>query len=238
MEVRFKVLAIIPARAGSKGVPNKNTMVFQGKSLIQYALECAVGSKKIDKILINSDSDDILNSVDKSIESKRIIKQLRPQSLGLDNSSIVDVAINAIEQIEERYDVIILLQVTSPLRTSNDIDRIIRFFEEDDKLEGVISVIPVNDNHPARMYKLEKKDYLCPLNINFETQHRQDLKNVYLRNGCFYAVRTEVLKKQKTFMPTHKKAFIMNPEHLLNIDSPRDVLIGKALIEAWQNNNL
>lgn len=238
MEVRFKVLAIIPARSGSKGVPNKNTIVFQGKSLIQYAVDCAVESKKIDKILINSDSEKILNSVDKSIESKRIIKQLRPQNLGLDNSSIVDVAIHAIDQIKERYDVVILLQVTSPLRTSNDIDSIIRYFEEDDKLEGVISVIPVSDMHPARMYKLEKKDYLCPLNINFETQHRQDLKNVYLRNGCFYAVRTEVLKKQKTFMPTHKKAYIMNPEHLLNIDSPRDVLIGKALIEAWQNNNL
>lgn len=232
-----RVLALIPARAGSKGVPQKNTMIFEGKSLMQRALECALGSNAVDKILINSDDQNILDTVDASLDN-RIIKQLRPRSLGQDNSSIVDVAVNAVEQLKENYDIIILLQATSPLRTKVDIDKIINYFEEDNDLEGVISVIPVNDNHPARMYKLNDKEYLSPLDMTFETKHRQNLKEVYLRNGCFYAVRTAVLKQQKTFMPKRKRAYIMNPEHLLNIDSPRDVIMGKALIKAWQDNKL
>lgn len=235
---KLKVLAIIPARGGSKGVPQKNTMVFDGKPLIQYALDCALGSNNVDKILINSDDQNILDAVDDSLDQNRIVKQLRPESLGQDNSTIVDVVINAMENIEESYDIILLLQVTSPIRTSDDIDHIMEYFQTDENLEGVISVVPVDDNHPARMYQMDSHDKIVSLNTSNETKHRQNLNKVFLRNGCFYATRTSAFREQKTFMPKIKKPYIMNPEHLLNIDSPRDVLIGKALIKAWKNNIL
>lgn len=229
-------MALIPARAGSKGVPQKNTMVFEGKSLIQRAIDCAKGAPIVDKIVVNSDDQNILDTTSE-LRDLRITKQLRPHYLGNDNSSIVDVAIHAIEQLNEDFDIIVLLQVTSPLRSSEDLDEIITFFDNDEKLEGVISVVPVEDQHPARMYNIED-NRLVPLNTKSENKHRQNLKKVFLRNGCFYAIKTDALLKQKTFMPEYKKPFIMNPEHLLNIDSPRDVIIGKALIKSWDNKEI
>lgn len=233
-----KVLAIIPARSGSKGVPNKNILNFNGKPLIHYALDCALGTQKIDKILINSDDSEILNLIDDSIDSQRIIKQLRPKHLAEDQSSIVNVVLHAIENLEETFDILFLLQVTSPVRSNIDIEKIINYFEEDTELEGVISVIPVDDNHPARMYNINDKNELSALIETKETKHRQELEKVYLRNGCFYAIRTSAFLKQKTFMPKLKKAYIMNAEHHLNIDSPRDVIIAEALIKAWKEEKL
>ena len=238
VKTKLKILAIIPARAGSKGVPNKNIMSFDGKSLLEMALDCAIASNVIDKILINSDEQSILNVVDESRNPNRIYKQLRPKHLGQDHTSIVDVALHAIENLQENYDIILLLQVTSPLRSSNDIDKIIKYFNEDQMLEAVVSVIPVDDNHPARMYKTNEQNKLKSLDSYYESQHRQNLEKVYLRNGCFYAIRTEVLIRQKTFMPKNKIPYVMNPEHLLNIDTPRDVIIGKALIKAWKNKEI
>jgi CMP-N-acetylneuraminic acid synthetase len=232
-----KILAIIPARKGSKGVPQKNTMEFAGKSLMQMAVDCALGSDKVDKILLNSDDQSILDLADVEKDNPKIIKQRRPKHLAEDNSSIVDVVLHALKNLDEKFDIILLLQVTAPIRTFSDIDSIIDYFKNEKDLEGVISVVPVEDNHPSRMYKIENEK-LISLNVSNETKHRQNLETVYLRNGCFYAIRTKAFLEQKTFMPKRKRAYVMNPEHLLNIDSPRDVIIAKALISAWQENRL
>jgi CMP-N-acetylneuraminic acid synthetase len=236
-EGKIKILAIIPARGGSKGVPGKNIIKFDGKPLIQYAVDCALNSNLLDKIIINSDDQSILDTVDDK-NSERIIKELRPKELGSDNSSIVDVVLHTLSQIKDKYDLVILLQVTSPLRTSQDIKEIVELFTKDEKLEGVVSVVPMDDMNPARMYELGSDSDLKPLMKEAEATRRQDLKPVYYRNGCFYAVKTEVLVQQKTFMPTYKRAYVMNPDHLLNIDSFRDVKLAEVLIKAWKNKEL
>ena len=233
----MKILAVIPARLGSKGVPGKNIIKFDGKPLIQYAVDCALNSNLLDKIIINSDDQSILDTVDDK-NSERIIKELRPKELGSDNSSIVDVVLHTLTQIKDKYDLVILLQVTSPLRTSQDIKEIVELFTKDEKLEGVVSVVPMDDMNPARMYELGSDSDLKPLMKEAEATRRQDLKPVYYRNGCFYAVKTEVLVQQKTFMPTYKRAYVMNPDHLLNIDSFRDVKLAEVLIKAWKNKEL
>jgi len=236
-EGKIKILAIIPARGGSKGVPGKNIIKFDGKPLIQYAVDCALNSNLLEKIIINSDDQSILDTVDDK-NSERIIKELRPKELGSDNSSIVDVVLHTLTQIKDKYDLVILLQVTSPLRTSRDIEEIVGLFTKDKKLEGVVSVVPMDDMNPARMYELGSDSDLKPLMKEAEATRRQDLKPVYYRNGCFYAVKTEVLVQQKTFMPTYKRAYVMNPDHLLNIDSFRDVKLAEVLIKAWKNKEL
>jgi len=236
-EGKIKILAIIPARGGSKGVPGKNIIKFDGKPLIQYAVDCALNSNLLDKIIINSDDQSILDTVDDK-NSERIIKELRPKELGSDNSSIVDVVLHTLSQIKDKYDLVILLQVTSPLRTSQDIKEIVGLFTKDKKLEGVVSVVPMDDMNPARMYELGSDSDLKPLMKEAESTRRQDLKPVYYRNGCFYAVKTEVLVQQKTFMPTYKRAYVMNPDLLLNIDSFRDVKLAEVLIKAWKNKEL
>lgn len=232
-----RILAIIPARGGSKGVPGKNTKVIQGKPLIQYAVDCAIGASEIDKIIVDSDDQHILNQV-KDNNDSRVFKVLRPSHLGDDNSSIVDVILYLLNSQKEIYDLIFLLQPTSPIRSPQDITSIISLFNEDKDLEGVISVIAMEDMHPARMYNLDNRQNLLPLVKGNETKRRQDLETVYYRNGCFYAIQTKAFLEQKTFMPVKKKAYVMNPEHLLNIDTPRDILLAEVMIEAWLNNQL
>ena len=233
----MKILALIPARGGSKGVPGKNTKVIQGKPLIQYAVDCAIGASEIVKIIVDSDDNEILNKIQNHGDT-RLEKVLRPAHLGKDNSSIVDVVLHFLKRQTDTFDIILLLQPTSPIRSSKDISNIISMFNQDKNLEGVISVIPMEDMHPARMYNLDKHQYLLPLVKGNETKRRQDLEPVYYRNGCFYAIRTKAFLEQKTFMPTNKRAYVMNPEHLLNIDSPRDLLLAEVMIEAWVNNKL
>ncbi|WP_256437254.1 cytidylyltransferase domain-containing protein [Flavobacterium sp. CS20] len=235
---RLKTLAIILARGGKKGVPGKNIKEFNGKPLIQYAVDCALNSKEINRILVNSDDQQILDSVNTQQDPKRITKQLRPENLGKDNSSIVDVVLDALKRLEDNFDIILLMQTTSPIRSPKDITQIIKYFEIDKNLEAVISVIPMEDMHPARMYELDQKSHLSPLIKSDESTHRQNLKPIYFRNGCFYAIKTEAFLKQQTFMPKNKKAYVMNPDHLLNIDTQRDVKLAEVLIKAWENKEL
>ncbi len=238
MNQQPKTLAIIPARGGSKGVPGKNIKIFNGKPLIQYAVDCALSSKKISQILINSDDQEILDCVNTQQDPKRITKQLRPENLGKDDSSIVDVILDALNKLEEEFDIILLMQTTSPIRSPKDITEIIKYFQNDKNLDAVISVIPMEDMHPARMYELDQKEHLVPLRKSDESTHRQNLKPVYFRNGCFYAIRTNAFIKQQTFMPKNKRAYVMNPDHLLNIDAQRDVKLAEVLIKAWENKEL
>lgn len=226
----MRTLAIIPARGGSKGVPGKNIKNLGGKPLIQHAVDCAFNSLKVTTVVVTSDSDAIL---DKIIGDK-IIKIKRPDDLAQDNSNVV----TAVEHVligQADYDVIVLLQPTSPLRTSVQLDELLSKFEENSFLDGVISVVPMNDIHPARMYNLDDENQMHSYLQGGETLRRQDIKPVYYRNGCFYAVRKEAFLKEKTFMVKNKKAYIMDLNWLVNIDEPRDFKIAEILYDDWKN---
>ena len=137
----------------------------------------------------------------------------------------------ALEKDGEVYDILILLQITSPIRTGKNVDDIIEMFEQDPSLSGVISVVPMHDVHPARMYRLDDSNLMLPLNPEWETARRQDIPPVYYRNGCIYAIRTDLLKLNKTLMPEGKKGYVMPVEWLANIDDERDLIITEALIK-------
>lgn len=228
----MKILAIIPARGGSKGVPGKNIKVLGGKPLISHAVECAIGSKMVSKIVVTTDSDEIINVVKKY--NVEVIK--RPAELAEDISNVVTAVEHAYKFINEKFDIIVLLQPTSPLRTSKDLDTVLTILTDNPKCDGVISVVPMVDIHPARLYNLED-DKLIPYLENGETFRRQDLNPVYYRNGCFYAVRTKAFFKQKSFMVEQKLPYIMNPEWLANIDTFRDFKLATLLYEDWKNEN-
>ena len=228
----MKVLAIIPARGGSKGVPGKNIKILGGKPLIAHSIVCAQKSKKLSKFVVTTDSDEIAEIAE--IFHSEVIK--RPADLAEDTSNVITAVEHVLKQLKEKYDLIILLQPTSPLRTATDLDSIITMFEENNKLEGVISVVPFDDYHPARMYNLEQDSMdLSPFIDKNETARRQDLTPVYYRNGCFYAVKTEAFLKEKSFMVKNKKAYVMDVNWLANIDSLRDFKIAELLYEEWNN---
>lgn len=230
----MRVLAVIPARGGSKGVPKKNIKLLGDKPLIIHAVDCAKNAKKITKVIVSTDSEEIaLIALNYNCEYS-----IRPKELAEDTSNVVTAIEYVYNELNENFDVIVLLQPTSPFRTSNDLDEIITLFERNKKTDAVISVIPMDDMHPARMYNLSEENQLVPLIEDGETKRRQDLKPVYYRNGCFYAVRTKAFFEEKSFMVKNKMAYIMNPEWMVNIDTPRDFKIAKLLFEDWKNENI
>lgn len=228
----MKVLVIIPARGGSKGVPKKNIKILGDKPLIAHAIDCAKASKKTTRFIVSTDSEEIAE-VAKQLGSEVI---QRPEDLATDTSNVVTAVEHVYQELQEDFEIIVLLQPTSPLRTSADLDHIISMFEND-TIDGVISVVPMDDMHPARMYNLGSNAELIPFITEGETARRQDLKPVYYRNGCFYAVKTEAFFKEKSFMVTNKKAYIMNADWLANIDTPRDFKIAEILYQDWKDES-
>ena len=124
---------------------------------------------------------------------------LRPKVLAQDDTPMVPVALHALENLNERFEYLILLQPTCPLRSSQDIDEAAHKLKNANS-KAVIGVYQVNDNHPARMYTLEENE-LKPLDARWERENRQNLPPVYHRNGVIYGIRTDVLVKEQTFIP-------------------------------------
>lgn len=230
----MRVLAIIPARGGSKGVPGKNIKILGGKTLINHAIDCAKNSNKVNKIVITTDAEEIAKVAQE--EDIQIIK--RPKEMANDFSNVTEAVRHVLDSIkEEDYDILVLLQPTAPLRTGRQLDEIISMFELDSDLEGVISVIPTQDVHPARMYNVEMDGTMNSFLKNGETLRRQDLNPVYYRNGCFYAIRKTAFLAQNSFMPNHKKAYVMDSNWLVNIDNQRDFALATVLYNDWKNEN-
>jgi CMP-N,N'-diacetyllegionaminic acid synthase len=234
---KLKVLAIIPGRGGSKGVKDKNIRVVDGKPLLAYAIEAAKESKGITMTLVNTDSEKIAEVA--KVWGAEVM--IRPQELATDQAPMVPVLQHIVSELElkgEKYDLLILLQITSPIRTGKNIDEVIAMFDADPNLPAVISVVAMDDVHPARMYKLDEFSVMEPLILEWETARRQDIPPVYYRNGCIYAIRPEVLQEQNTLMPENKKAYIMPTTWLANVDDERDLIITEALLKAWKNGIL
>lgn len=230
----MKILAFIPARGGSKGVKDKNLKLIAGKPLIKYAVECAQQCSHPLTIVVNSDSDAILSGVG---DDKSVVLQKRDACLAEDDTPVTDVLFDALQRINETFDLIVLMQPTSPIRSGQDLDSIIAMFI-DDRVDGVVSVVPMDDMHPARMYNLSEDAFLIPYEQENEVKRRQKLIPVYYRNGCFYAVRADVFLEQRSLMPENKKAYVMSVNHLANIDSPRDLIVTEALLREWREGRL
>jgi CMP-N,N'-diacetyllegionaminic acid synthase len=229
----MNILGLIPARGGSKGVSKKNIRLVDGKPLIHYAIECGQQSKLLTMLLVDTDNNEIATV--SSLTGVTVLK--RPAELAQDESSVVDVALRVLQQLEheqEHIDILVLLQPTSPIRTGKNIDEAIELLISTPSADGVISLVAMEDTHPARMYHVKGND-LLPLHPELETKRRQDLEPVYYRNGCIYAIRVDALKKVKSFMPSNKLAYIMPSKWLANIDDERDLIVTEALVKAWKN---
>lgn len=230
--MEYKVLVVIPARGGSKGVPKKNIKVLGDKPLLAHAIDCAKASAKTTKIVVTTDSEEIA-AVAQEYQCDVIV---RPAALADDTSNVVTAVEHVLQNVKEPYDIIVLLQPTSPLRTGQDLDNVIAILENNTEVEAVISVVPLDDLHPARMYNIVNQK-LSPFVSNGETLRRQDLQPVYYRNGCFYAIRTEAFAREKSFMISNKMPYVMDVEWLANIDTPRDFKIAAVLYEEWKDEN-
>lgn len=230
----MRVIAIIPARGGSKGVPQKNIKNVGGKPLIHYTLEAALKSRKINDIVISSDDKKIIEIAEKH-PSVRIHR--RSRKLATDNSPVSETVKAVLNASENSFDAIMILQPTSPIRTGEQIDSAIDLFKKNPEANSLISVVPVNDVHPARMYWKER-NALSPILPEYEEKRRQDIPTAWYRNGSIYMVRVVPFLATNEIMVKPSVGFPMPAAQLLNIDEPRDILIAEVLIQEWQKGKL
>ena len=228
----MKVIAIIPARGGSKGVPGKNKKIIDGKPLISYTIEAALQSKLLSQTWVSSDDPEIIN-----IARKHAGIQIheRDSLLATDQSPVADTVKEIIKLTD--CDAVMLLQPTAPIRTGENIDEAINLLMSSENTNSLISVVAMNDIHPARMY-WKKDDILASILPEYEQARRQDIPPAYYRNGSIYLVRRNAFEQEHSLMIKPITPYIMPLDWLLNIDEPRDMIIADALIPAWKKGLL
>lgn len=217
-----KIAAIIPARKGSKGIPNKNIVEILGVPLIEYSIIQAKESAFIDKIIVSTDSDKILE-----ISKKNGVKVngLRPEELSNDTAILYDVLKYEIKNhllIEENYDLIVLLQPTSPLRQSYMIDNAIKSMI-DGAHDSAVSVSEV-DEHPIYMRTINQEGKLAKvLNID-STIRRQDLPKFYKVNGMIYINKVSDIIANYVSFNDNITPIIIPKEYDIDIDDMNDLI--------------
>ena len=231
----MKIIGIIPARSGSKGVKNKNIAVLGKKPLISYTINSALKSN-LDKVIVSTNCDKI-SSLAKSFGAEVPFK--RPQKLATDNAKSIDVIIHALKEIErknnETYDYIMMLQPTTPFRNSEDINKSIELISQSNDADSVISVVNVGGYHPARMKYITKGILIDPVFCEkVENQNRQELREMYIRNGAIYLTKRETLLS-KSFKGKKCLAYEMGPKSSINIDTIADFNYAKYIIENFED---
>jgi len=216
----LKVLGIIPARGGSKTVPRKNLKLLAGKPLIAWTIEEAHKSQYIDRLIFSSEDTEIIRVAQ---EWGCEVLFVRPAHLAEDETPGIEPVIHAINAIGEKYDYIVLLQPTSPLRTVNDIDDCIRYCIQE-AAPVCVSVYAV-DKSPYWMYTLNEHQKIFPLIQAYHSiERRQDLPPVYALNGAVYVAQTDYLLREKSFISEETRAYIMPAERSLDIDNEMDFI--------------
>jgi CMP-N,N'-diacetyllegionaminic acid synthase len=217
----MNILAIIPARGGSKGIPKKNIITIAGKPLIAWTIESAQKSRLVNRVVVSSDSPEIL-SVAKKYGSEIIT---RPAKFANDKISAVAAVPHTLEYLKkkEKYipDIIVFLQPTSPLRTSKDIDDAIRLFIQ--KKAGAVISVTEGDNKALKSFFIEKGIMRGIVNDEFPFTNRQALPKIYMPNGAIFIISEKEFQKEQRLFSKKTYAFIMPEERSIDLDVKEDI---------------
>jgi CMP-N,N'-diacetyllegionaminic acid synthase len=213
----MKILAVIPARGGSKGIKKKNIKRFCGKPLIYWTIQAAKKCSLIKKIIVSTDNNEIARIAAKyGCE----VPFLRPKHLAKDHVSAVFPAIHGSNFFPE-YDWIMLLQPTSPLRKTSDIYNVINIAKKY-KNKSIVSVSK-SLTRPELMYSIENKNSIRPLiQKKIKNKQRQDFKTFYKINGSIYFIKSNILKKTKSFLQKDTVPYVMPISRSIDIDNKLD----------------
>lgn len=227
---RPKILGIIPARGGSKGLPGKNIKNLRGKPLIAYTIEATRKSKYIDRCIVSTD-DDFIREV--AIQYDAETPFLRPKEIAQDNTPTIDVIIHCLDYLKqaEEYepDYVCILQCTVPFRTTEDIDNCIEKCLTTE-FDECISVCEAKSN-PQWMKKFKEEKLCAFMEQEDFSLRRQDLPKVYELNGAVYVIRTKALLKHHSLHLTNTTGYVMPEERSIDIDTPLDFLVAEAIAD-------
>ena len=230
----MEVLAIIPARGGSKGIPKKNIQKLFGKPLIEYTFDAIKESRLITRSLISTDDDEIA-----SVGIKNgIAVSKRPAHLAGDNTVMTDVIDYHLASLEDegyKPDIFILLQPTSPLRSGRHIDEALSMIMSDDRptADAVVSVVTVPHSFlPMKLMELSDDGFLNFYEEGGEKYTtRQTLPRLYARNGAaVYAVKTDAYKRTHSLYGNHCVPYLMREDESVDIDEPDDMLMAMFMM--------
>lgn len=224
------ILAVVTARGGSKGIPGKNTVPLAGKPLIAWTIEAALQSRSAPRVIVSTDDEEIAQ-VAKDWGAE--VPFMRPVELSGDNSPHIPVVLHAVQWVMQHFasapDYILLLQPTSPLRTSGDIDASIQLALEK-KADSVVGVAEARP-HPYVTKRLlpdgRLEDFMT---IPPGYLARQSLPPIYAINGAIYLVRRRVLLEKQSFFTDRTYAYVMPSERSLDIDTELDLIVAEALL--------
>lgn len=233
MKNKLRVVAIIPARGGSKGIPRKNIWDLAGKPLIAYTIEVALKSKKLDRVIVSTDNVKIAE-IAKSYGAE--VPFLRPIELAKDDTPgllVIQHAVRYLENIEGyKVDIVVVLQPTSPLRNERYVDEAIEKLIRT-RADSVVTVCRVK-HHPFWSFTA-KGDRLYPFSEKGITiSRRQDLPEIYAVNGAVYAVRRDVLFDQNSVFGRDTRAVVMPYEESVDIDDYFGLFVAEMMLKHWK----
>lgn len=222
------VTAIIPVRGGSKGIPGKNLYRLGHDTLLERAIKIAKLSPYIDRVLVTTDNQAMFEV---AVRYGVSTSSLRPSDLASDNAKTVDVVLDVIETESIDSGWVLLLQVTSPLRTLDDLNAFCKTFDEDStQSDAAVSLVKFDSPHPDKIQKIEQglvKSYLGKESM----VARQSLPAVYALNGAFYITHRNTLMTNRTFMPLRTIPFVMPEDRSVNLDTMADVYMLEMMLE-------
>ncbi len=222
-----KILALIPARSGSKGIKDKNIKKLNGKPLLAYTIEAAKKSNVCDDIIVSTDSEKIAEIAKLYGAS---VPFLRSKKNSDDESKTIDAVVEVVEQLkrlDKFYDVLILLQPTSPLRSSNDIVNCLNVFLEYN-MKGIVSICEATE-HPILFREL-KEGRLSKYNNTNSTVRRQEFEKLYRVNGAIYINLLSDINKDLSFND-NENGYIMSIDSSIDIDTELDFEFAEFLIK-------
>lgn len=231
----MNITAIIPARGNSKRVHRKNLHLIRGNPLIYYGITAALNSKRINQVFVSTEDQEIA-TVAKECGANIIP---RPARLAQDDSSTVDVVLHALDEldrIEKPADLVILLQPTSPLTTSEDIDNAIQLYQKAgcDTVQSVCEA----EHPPYWGYTIEGGFLKYLFTEEYASKRSQDLPKTYFPNGAIYLQSTALLRQLRSFLTPKTVPYIMPRERSIDIDTEFDFFLVEAMLDYQAHKKL
>ncbi len=231
----MKILAIIPARGGSKGIKKKNIKKFAGKPLLAHAIKTAFCSKFINRVIVSTESEEIAKVARKY---KAEVPFLRPMELAQDSSKVSDAIVHLLNNLKlsENYepDYIVLLQTTSPMREVSDVDGAIeKLLDNKENADAILSVCRTE----VLLFTLSDVGSLQLVSSEefLKSSNRQELPKTYKCDGSMvYVIKTSIFLEKKTFLPPRTLGYVIPRWRAVDLDEPEDFIVGELI---YKNRN-
>lgn len=224
----MKILVIIPARGGSKGIPHKNIKPLAGKPLIHYTIDVARQIVANEDICVSTDDPEIIQCVE---DYGLKVPFVRPSELATDTAGTYEVLLHALNYYEQQgktYDVVILLQNTSPFRTPEQVKEALALYNSN--LDMVVSVKECSANPYYSVFEENTEGFLNICKGNGNITRRQDAPKVYEYNGAIYAINPKSLKEMPLYKFKKRVKYVMDEKSSLDLDTMNDWHMAELLI--------